>query len=123
MKIADISQQLNIHDDILIFDKTQVEHDIALNAVLKRLEDVGLTVNMKKCKFNTDNVEFFGVRFRSKGMKPDPAKVEALRKAEAPSNKSELKSFHGMANFSSRCVPNYSEKTRKLRELLPKNTK
>ena len=122
-QLADVSQQLNINDDILIFGRTQVEHDIALEAVLKRLEDVGLTVNMKKCKFNTDNVEFFGVRFTSKGLEPGPAKVEDLRKAEAPSNKSELKSFLGMANFSSRFVPNYSEKTRKLRELLPKNTK
>ena len=51
-------------------------------------------------------------------MEPDPAKIEALTKAEPPKNLPELKSFLGMLNYSSKFIKNYSNKTAILRELL-----
>ena len=61
---------------------------------------------------------FFGLVFNNRGVSPDPAKIDALKNAEAPLNKKELKSFLGMTNFSSNFIPNYSDHTSKLRELL-----
>ena len=48
-------------------------------------------------------------------------KLEALQVVVAPSNVSELKSFLGMVNFSSRFIAYYSDKTEKLRALMKKD--
>ena len=38
----------NIHDDILVHGKSEEEHDRNLMAVLERLEERGITLNLKK---------------------------------------------------------------------------
>ena len=38
-------------DDILVFSNTKKEHKEQVNAVLKRLESVGLQVDVKKSEF------------------------------------------------------------------------
>ena len=68
-------------------------------------------------------MKFYGLIFNNKGVTPDPSKVGALRSAEAPDNKRELKSFLGMTNFSSNFIPNYSDRTSKLRELVTDTAK
>ena len=46
-------------DDILIFSKTQEEHDTRLKKVLKKkLEAEGLTLNTNKCQFSVNPVTF-----------------------------------------------------------------
>jgi hypothetical protein len=47
--LADLPGQVNMTDDILIFGKSDEEHQ--LMAVLKRLEENGLTLNIDKCEF------------------------------------------------------------------------
>ncbi|KAI0210529.1 (R)-specific enoyl-CoA hydratase [Lamellibrachia satsuma] len=56
----------NITDGILIYGATQTEHDIAFEALFKRLEENGLTLNKAKCEFNRDNVEFFGIEKKNR---------------------------------------------------------
>ena len=112
-----------MHDDILIHGKSKLEHDIALKKVLDTLENCGLTANVNKCEFFKTSIKFFGLIFNNRGVKPDPTKVDALRNAEAPSSKKELKSFLGMTNFSAGFIPNYADHTSKLRELLKDSVK
>ena len=38
----------------------------------------GLTLNASKCEFAKSEIEFWGMRIGEYGVKPDPAKVEAL---------------------------------------------
>ena len=47
-------------DDILIFSKTQEEHDTRLKKVLKKPEAEGLTLNTNKCQFSVNRVTFLG---------------------------------------------------------------
>ena len=61
------------------------------------------------------HVLFFGNIFTPGGVKPDPKKVEAIKKMQAPQTKQELQSFLGMVKF-------LSELTSNLRSLLKKNT-
>ena len=49
-----------VMDDILIFGKTKQEHDVRLQAVLKRLSSAGVTLNSKKCEFCKNNITFLG---------------------------------------------------------------
>jgi hypothetical protein len=50
----------NISADIIVFGKTQQEHDHNLNTVLARLQECGLTLNRDKCNFSVSEVTFFG---------------------------------------------------------------
>ena len=103
--------------------KTKVDHDWALHLLLSRLRDIGITANKKKCIINSSVIDFFRMRFSEKVMGPDPNKIEALQKAETPSNVSELRSFLGMADYSSRFIEGYTDKTLKLRKLVSSDAK
>ena len=48
--LADIPGQINMTDDILVFGKTREEHHKSLMAVLTRLEENGVTLNLSKCQ-------------------------------------------------------------------------
>lgn len=112
---------LNISDDILIFGKSKEEHDEALKAVLKRLNDNNLTINLNKCLFSQNKIKFFGHIFTSEGIYPDPDKIQSIINLSPPSNIHELRSFLGMLNYVGRFIPNLAHNTDALRKLLQKN--
>lgn len=50
--LRDISSTLNISDDIIVFGKTQKEHDATLKAVFQKFAEVNLTLIKKRYEFN-----------------------------------------------------------------------
>ena len=63
-------------DDILVFGRTQLEHDEALEALLQRLVDLNLTVGEEKCEFNQEEIIFYGMVISKHGIKPKKQKLE-----------------------------------------------
>ena len=120
--IRDIDGAKNISDDIIIYGKTQADHDKALDATLRRLSDKGLTLNKEKCHFNQDKVDFYGLVFSSSGISPDPKKVSAIKDIAQPRNVSEVKSFLGMMNYCARFVKDYATLSEPLRRLTKEKT-
>lgn len=45
-------------DDILVTGRTEKEHDINLENVIKRAREVGVRLNKQKSKFNVDKVKY-----------------------------------------------------------------
>ena len=121
--INDIKGVKNISDDIIVYGEDQKSHDLSLNKVLQRLNDNGLTINLLKCKFSVSEIEFFGFKFSEHGLSADPKKVEAVKSFPKPEDAKALRSFIGMATYSSRFIKNYSIITASLRELLKKGVK
>lgn len=111
----------NISDDIIVFGRTQEEHDAALATTFQRLREKGLTLNGPKCVYNKENLAFFGYVFSAEGMSADPKKVAAIRDAAPPTNPSEVRSFLGLTGFCSRFVPNYATLTEPLKHLTRKS--
>ena len=109
---------LNISDDILVYGKDDEQHDDHVEEVLKRCRERDIRLGPDKCQFNCTELVYYGYVFSGDGMRPDPEKVQLLKNAEPPENKSELRSFLGMAGYSSPFIPKFSENTSKLRELL-----
>ena len=105
-------------DDFLIYGKTKEEHDERLRKFLQRLKEHGVTLNLEKCQFQTDTVEFLGFQITPEGVKPLNKKVEAIIKFPSPKNIIELRRFLGMAQQMSRFCPKLSEKAEPLRDLL-----
>ena len=91
-----------IIDDIVVFGKTEAEHDEHLDNVMKRTQEVGLCLNPDICVVKSHRIKFFGNYLSSKGLEPDPDEIPAIVDMTPPTNAQELQSFLGMVNFSRR---------------------
>lgn len=120
-QIRDIPNAINISDDIIIFGKTQADHDEALRAVFQRFSLIGLTLNWDKCEFSQSQLTFFGFVFSGDGISPDPTKVDAIRNCPPPRSVKDVRSFLGMATYCAKFIPNFSDLSEPLRELTRKN--
>ena len=107
-----------IHDDLIIATKTFNEHNLALDEVMKAIDQANLTLNPKKCSFGKTETAFWGTIFSLCGVRPDPEKVKALENLPPPKNRSELKSFIFMMQSNSDFIPHFSKSISTVRELL-----
>ncbi|KAL4030110.1 hypothetical protein IC575_008344 [Cucumis melo] len=84
-------------DDILIYSKTEAEHEEHLRMVLQTLRDNKLYAKFSKCEFWLKQVSFLGHVVSKDGVSVDPAKIEAITCWTRPSTVSEVRSFLGLA--------------------------
>ena len=117
----DLSGVKTIADDILIWGKDEDKHNFRLEQVLKRSRKVGLKLNRSKMKIMTTEVPYIGHILTANGLKPDPSKVQAVEEMPSPADKPALLRFLGMVNYMSKFIPNLTELTQPLRELLHKD--
>ena len=89
-------------DDVLIHVATQEEHQHALPATHKKLEEAGLTLNLEKCEFYKEEVKFYGLRFTKDGVSPTEKRVKALKECATPTDVKSLRSFLCTALWSAR---------------------
>ena len=92
----------NIADDLIVWGKSQEEHDRNLEALFQRLDAKGLTLNGDKCEYNQPSLWFYGYSLSKDGLSADPKKVEAIVKTTTPQNVAQLRSFLGLANYCAR---------------------
>ena len=85
-------------DDISVFGKDQIEHDLHLEAVLKCMKEANGTLSLEKCKFSKTKLTFLGHIIDADGIRADPHKTEAIRSMNPPTSVPELRRFLGMAN-------------------------
>ena len=101
-------------DDVLVHGKDQQQHDERLEAVLKRLLEAGVTLNLDKCVFGTKQVKFRGHVISSNGIEVDPDKVKAIADLPPPINVQEVRMFLGMVNQLSKFSDHLADKTKAL---------
>ena len=109
-------------DDVLVHGRMKEEHDRRLDKVLQRMQEVGLTLNEKKCQFSRNQVKFLGQVIDQDGVHPDDEKVRAIQRFKKPQNVGEIRRFLGMCNHLSKFAPHLAEKTKPLRDLLNKSS-
>ncbi|KAL0544048.1 hypothetical protein IC582_019159 [Cucumis melo] len=107
-------------DDILIYSKTEAEHEEHLRMVLQTLRDNKLYAKFSKCEFWLKQVSFLGHVVSKAGVSVDPAKIEAVTGWTRPSTVSEIRSFLGLAGYYRRFVENFSRIATPLTQLTRK---
>lgn len=110
-------------DDILIGGESLDECYGHLRLVLERLVKYNVKVNLDKCKFFTEELEFLGHVITAGGIGPSKAKLDALLKAPVPTDVSQLRSFLGGVTYLSKFVPMLQSHLHPLHQLLQKDTK
>ena len=106
MILKNISNVVVYIDDIVVFGKTEEEHNEAVKSVLQKLSAAGLVLKKQKCKWNQTSIIFLGHQISSGGIAPLKAKVEAIEKIKAPFSVSQLRTFFGMVNYYHKFLPN-----------------
>lgn len=89
--------------------------------VLERLSQAGLSLNIKKCTFATDNIEYLGHHISPDGIRPQKRLVKAISDFRTPPDAVETKRFVHMARFYRRFVPQFGTMVAPLTKLLRKS--
>ena len=90
-----------------------------LKNVLTRLREVGVCLNVSKCKFAKEKVDFIGHVWSGDGVSPNPEKIKAISEMQLPATESGLHSFLGLASYIGKgTVPNFSSLAAPLWDLL-----
>jgi hypothetical protein len=107
-------------DDILIYSKSESDHEWHLRLVLQKLRDSQLYAKFSKCEFWIDKVPFFGHIISNGGIAVDPAKVKEIMEWTIPTTVTEIRSFLGRARYYQRFIEGFSKIAKPMTSLLEK---
>jgi len=109
-------------DDILVYSQSLDFHLSHLREVFLVFRDNSLFVNIDKCTFCVDSVVFLGFIVNKNGVHVDPEKIKVNQEWPNPQNVGDVRSFHRLASFYKRFVPNFSSLVSPLNELVKQET-
>jgi hypothetical protein len=107
-------------DDILIYSKSESDHEQHLRLVLQKLRDNQLYAKFSKCEFWIDKVPFLGLIISNGGTTVDPAKVKEIMEWRVPTTVTEIWSFLGLAGYYRKFIEGFSKIAKPMTSLLEK---
>ncbi|WVZ52612.1 hypothetical protein U9M48_003656 [Paspalum notatum var. saurae] len=107
-------------DDILIYSKTEEEHEEHLRLVLQKLREHKLYAKLSKCEFWLDQVPFLGHIVSKGGIMVDPSKISSVIDWKVPEDVKEVRGFLGLAGYYRRFIESFSRIAKPMTSLLEK---
>ena len=105
-----------IFDNFLILADDHADALEKFKKILKRCDEKGIVLKMKKSFIGTDTVTFFGYKVTHGAWELDEKRKEAIDNIPFPRNTKDMQSFLGAALFFHHHIPDYSEWSAKLYE-------
>ena len=105
-------------DDIIIYTKTEEEHEQMLEKVFQRIRDAGLKLSPKKCRFFQKEIKCPGHIVSEEGISCDPKKTSAVSSWPTPTNVKNVQKFLGFTAFYRRFIQDYARMAHPLTQLL-----
>ena len=91
-------------DDILIFMRTEEEHEQAVWRVLEVLVEHKLFLRPEKCEFYRKEIEYLRLVISENKVAIDPVKVAGVHDWPTPENRTDVQAFIGFVNFYHRFI-------------------
>ena len=113
----DVPGVTGIADDMVIYGRSDLEHDKHLINFLEVCRKNTLTLNPDKMQFRLPQVSFFGHQWSAKGLSPDPKKIAAVKRMNLPQDVETMRSFLGLVNYLNRFSPCLAELSAPPREI------
>ncbi|XP_071680961.1 uncharacterized protein [Lolium perenne] len=110
-------------DDILIYSKTEEEHEEHLRLVLGTLRQHQLYAKFSKCQFWLKEVGFLGHVLSAGGLSVDPSLIKSIVDRQPPKNVTEVRSFLELARYYRKFVEGFSSIAKPMTLLLKKGKK
>ena len=104
-------------DDILIYSDTIEDHTSHVNAVLQKLHENKMYLDIYKCDFHVKEIKYLGLIITTEGLRMDQTKVDTIQQWKAPRCTKDVQAFLGFANFYRRFIFAYSKIAAPLTEL------
>ena len=114
---------IRIADDMIIYGRTNLEHDKHLVNFLEVCRKNNLTLNPDKMQFRPPQVFFYGHTWSFKGLSHNPKKIDAVKRMEIPRDIETMRIFLGLVNFLNRYSPHLAALSNPLREICRKSEK
>ncbi|GJS73771.1 putative reverse transcriptase domain-containing protein [Tanacetum coccineum] len=108
-------------DDILIYSKSEEEHEVHLKTILDLLKKEKLYAKFSKCEFWLKEVQFLGHMANRDGIHMDPNKVELVKNWKTPESSTEIRLFLGLTGYYRRFIENFLKIAKPLTLLTQKN--
>jgi hypothetical protein len=110
-------------DGILIYSKSEEEHENHLRMVLKVLRDHQLYAKLSKCSFYQKKIHYLGHIISEDGIAVDPEKIEAIREWSVLKNVTKIRSFMGLVGYYRRFIEGFSKIAHPITSLQRKGVK
>ncbi|WVZ63305.1 hypothetical protein U9M48_012946 [Paspalum notatum var. saurae] len=108
-------------DDILIYSKTEEEHEEHLRLVLQKLREHKLYAKLSKCEFWLHQVPFLGHIVSKGGIMVDPSKTSSVMDWKVPEVVKEVRGFLGLAGYYRRFIESFSKIAKPMTSFLEKS--
>ena len=93
-----------------------------MELLFKRLREVNITCNPKKCRFGLEEIEYVGHTLTKDGWSFARSKIDRVLEWPEPKTKGDLKKFIGLVNYFHSHVVNMSDHVHLLEGILHENT-
>ena len=115
-----------VADDLLIIGNGESvadavkDHDVKLEALLRRCRERGIKLNEAKISLKKTSMPYIGHLLTADGVKADPSKVEAIANLAKPTDVPGVRRILGMTNYLAKFLPKLSDVSEPLRQLTRK---
>ena len=96
-------------DDVVVASDFWETHVKQVRALLGRIREAKLTINLAKTEFGHAEVKFLGHRIGRGQVRPLDDKIQGMLEYSRPRNRKEVMRFLGMAGFYRRFIRNYAD--------------
>jgi len=106
--IDNLQGVISYQDDLIVYGKSEEDHNAKLQTLLHRLIKYNVKVNSEKSLYCVNSLTYLGVKLSGMGITPDPKQVEALTNMPSPNDHKQLRSTLGLLQFYSKFIDKFS---------------
>ena len=96
-------------DNIIIYSSTPEEHLEHIRTVFEKLCNAQLSMKLSMCHFFTKEIQYLGHILGKEGIKPVPAKTEAIKIIHPPVNPKQVRAFLGLVGYYRKFIRNFAK--------------